>query len=366
MLFHRLGGLARMIDEALDGRAPTAEVRHTPNLTQFVRVPLEAGGGVSLALADRYPGAWLVMWPDGLEVARSAWPLDIDEEQLVDIVTLVVLVAARGGELPSPYRWGRVQRTQIVMLADELVVHGVDVGAVGISPLRTVDDNLRVRTCSDDGGSLHLLDRGETDRTLIANFDEVSGWAVDQMMPPPGACGRLDVPSVLGLCTLSGRVGRGETTPQELAQVLAGDTLWSDAAEEDDPRCLALYAEAPPVCTVDSRETAMSAATSWLVWAGFVEQQRVPSGPPRLSDAVEIHVDWSEKLVPIGKVQRVKGMASLSGRTPVLVARTGFTKNAVPWAEAAEMLLFVIDPCGLLHPANGRARPHACGDGTAP
>lgn len=306
---------------------------------------------------DRWPGAWVLMWPQGHDVVQTPWPLALDEAVLIDLVMAVIRKCVDRGELPSPYRWGQVERSGLVVLADHLLAHGVPESAIGLDPLRRLDDDGKVRY-GGASNELRVTDNNDEQRSLVVRLHEDIGWTVDQVMQAPGASGRLDLASALGLKPALPRVSGEDLDTLRLARILADDTSWSDANDDDDPRCLFLYGEAPEVSSVVSKDDAERAAAAWLKWAGFVEAGSEVLGGRILSRAIELHIVFSGRPVPLSGVQRCMGIASVSGRTPVMVAKSGFSRNGSEWADVAGMLLFVIGDDGILHAANGLARSH--------
>lgn len=369
----RLTGIAENVTELIAGTGLTANVADMRG-RHYVSVPLAEGGAVVLWANTRYPGAWVTAWPtpSRSDVTQVPWPLETDTELMAEITAAVVADVLYGCGLLTPFGWGRIQTSPITDLADELVARGVDHEAIKLTPLRTLDDDGRPRSVHGNRNELRLSDQNDPERTLVIRFDSNVGWSADQVMPYPGGSGRLDLASALKLGTDLPRVGADDVTPDELASLLVADTGWCNPFDDDhDDRQLRRYCVTPEETAVSSKESAELAATAWLRWAGFVPADRRGDGQA-LTSAVELHVDYTEKQISIGGVQRYKGVASVSGRTPVVVARSGFSEPARRWASTAEMLLFTIAEDGLLRPANGLAagytpveigmRPRTCDD----
>ena len=267
--------------------------------------------------------------------------------------------------------WRTTSRSAIVELADQLLASGVDTGALHLTPLRTLDDDGHPRAPRGNPNELRLADKSDTDRTLVIGIDQKLGWSVDQIMPLTGGSGRLDLASALGLKAELPHVGVNEVALEELAQLLMEDTGWVDNLGEGH-RQLGRYGPTPREVAVYSKKSAEQAASAWLRWAGFTVLTHRRSPDAALTPAVELTVDFTEKQIGIGGVQRYKGIAAVNGRTPVVIARAGFSKNARTWAEAAEMLLFTIAEDGCLHPNTALAaaytptevgrRPQDCDD----
>lgn len=357
-MFYRLMGIADEVNEAIADTGLKAEVGHTPNLLQYVRVPLQEGGGVTLAPVSRYPGAWLVLWPSGgVETVTTAWPLETERQVLVDIIAAAVRTGCAGRRLPSPLCWGRTEHGPITELADQLLGLGVDAQDLGVDGLVAMDEEGRPQRDSARLSELRLLDKCDRERTLVITLDERHGWSVDQIMPFPGASGRLNLAAALGLAPSLPRVGPDEVGVEKIATILAEDAFWVDVPD-DDQRHLARYGQTPDDGFVCSKESARAAAVAWLVWAGFGDPAARWARIQDLAPAIELFIDFAERQVGLSGVQRYKGIAAVGGRVPVVVAQSSFSKNARDWADAADMLLFSIDEVGVLHPANGRA--HAC------
>jgi len=373
MMFYRLMGIADDVNKLIAGSGLTAEVAHTRGL-QYVSVPLANGRSIGLVAATRPPGAWVTAWPrtPTCDAGQLAWPLETDSHLVAKVTAAVVNETLQGRDLPTPFRWGRVETSAIVELADQLIARGVDRDAVQLTPLMTLDESNHPKSVYGNLNELRLSDNNDPDRSVAIRIDPKVGWSADQLMPYTGGSGRLDLASGLELATDLPRVGADDVTLDELAQLLIADTGWYNPFDDDsDDRRLRRYCVTPEETSVYSKESAERAAIAWLRWAGFVPADR-RGDQQALTTAVELHLDYTENQVGIGGVQRYKGVAAVSGRTPVFVARSGFSKHARTWADTAEMLLFALAEDGRLWPANDLAsgytprdiglRPRACDD----
>lgn len=370
MMFYRLLGIASDVNELIADSGLTAEVAHMRG-RQYVEVPLVNRGAVALLPVTRSPGAWVTTWPQTptCDANQMAWPLETDSHLIANFMAAVVNEVLQGFDLPTPFCWGRVETSAIVELADQLVTHGVDRDAVRLAPLRALNDDGEPKIVYGELNELHLSDRNDSDRSLCVRIHPKVGWTVDQLTPYTGGSGRLNLAAALELETVLPRVGVDDVARDELAQLIIADTGWHDGF--DDERQLRRYCVTPKEAEVYSKNSAERAAVAWLRWAGFVPTDR-RGGQEALTPAVELHVDYTEKQVGLGGVQRYKGVAALGGRTPVVVARAGFSKPARTWADAAEMLLFTLDEEARLWPANELAaeytptdiglRPRTCDD----
>lgn len=354
LMFYRLLGIAQGVTEAIAETGIEAEVAHTPHLTQYVKVPLESGGGVTLAPDTQYPGAWHIYWPTSARVITNGWPLDTEKKTLIDIVAAAVLHGIHGRELPSPFCWGHIEHGPMTTLADCLVVEGVTREAIELMPLLTLGSDGEPSRSSEGLRSLRLLDRTDPDRTLVVHHHERHGWSVDQVMPFTGASGRLDVAAALGLTPRLPRVGPDDVKIDQFARLLAKDTFWLDATDVNE-RHLSRYGLTPTETTLHSKDGARRAAEAWLAWAGYGVPSNRRSRRTDLLPSVELIVDWGEKQVGLPAVQRYMGIAAASDRVPILIVRSWFSRNARAWSEKAGMLLFQIDDEGILRPVNDHA-----------
>ena len=230
MLFYRLTGLASQITKELSDCGATAEVGHTENLKQYVKIPIQGGGAVLLTMDPWFPGAWRLAWPTlGLRVEQSAWPLETPEELLVKIVELTFRHAVHGIALPSPFAWGHPETSRIIELADRLVQQGVDRTCIDLPPLRALNDDGKL-LAHPEANQLELTDRGDTPRKLVVRHAP-EGWTVDQVMAGTGASGQLNLADSLQVSPMFGITADGDVELENLAEVLVEDTGWSQLDE---------------------------------------------------------------------------------------------------------------------------------------
>lgn len=373
MMFYRLMGIADNVNKLIAGSGLTAEVGDMQG-RQHVSVPLDNGGAVVLVPNTRFPGAWVTGWPSPStsDVTQVPWPLETSTDLIAKITAAVVTDALQGRDLPTPFRWGHVETSAIVELADQLIAFGVERDAIQLTPLMTLDDDGQPNSVDGNLNELRLSDTNDPDRIVAIRIDPKVGWSADQLMPYTGGSGRLDLAAGLELVTDLPRVGADDVALDELAQLLIADTGWYNPFDDDyDDRQLRRYCVTPEETSVSSKDTAEQAAIAWLRWAGFVPADR-RGNEQALSSAVELYVDFTEKQIGLGGVQQYKGVAAVSGRTSIVVARAGISKHARSWAETAEMLLFTVAEDGRLWPANDLAagytprdiglRPRTCED----
>lgn len=357
VMFYRLMDVADSVNAAIADTGLTAELGHTPQLTQYLKVALTQGGAVVLAPRQRYPGAWHLVWPSSSEPVERVWPLDVEEDVLAKIVASAVSNALEGHPMPSPFCWGHIERGPLTALADRMAALGVSHEAIDLEPLRYLDEDRQPRSSFRGRRELRITDQSDPDRRLVIAHHGACGWSVDQVMPFVGASGRLDLAAALGLRPQLPRVEADEVNVDRLALLLAEDTFWVDVPD-DGQRHLARYGQTPDECRVSDEDSLRQAASAWLVWAGFGDRAARRVDPLALSPAIELYVNAGERQLGISDVQRIKGVASVGGRTPVVAAWSGFSRNAREWADEAKMILFLTDHHGNLYPASHLAAVH--------
>lgn len=113
----------------------------------------------------------------------------------------------------------------------------------------------------------------------------------------------------------------------------------------------------PPARYIADANDAEHAAADFMQWLGFLDAQATPVGPDSgvdvwASDAIGQVKDYGK---PIGRpeIQQHLGVAIGEGdKLPIFFARSGYTPQAIEWANEREMPLYEFDLAGSFQPSN--------------
>lgn len=103
-------------------------------------------------------------------------------------------------------------------------------------------------------------------------------------------------------------------------------------------------------------------ALEWMRFWGFDDAEATPVGADEGIDVVSETAVAQVKahMVPIGRpdLQNLAGVAAVEGKTALFFALTGYTTQAIQWADRAKMALFTFDLQGVPEPVNNIARDY--------
>jgi hypothetical protein len=113
----------------------------------------------------------------------------------------------------------------------------------------------------------------------------------------------------------------------------------------------------PPSRYIADANDAEHAAAEFMQWLGFLDAQATPVGPDGgvdvwSSDAIGQVKDYG---TPIGRpeIQQHLGVAIGEGdKLPIFFARSGYTNQALEWANERDMPLYAFDLAGSFEPSN--------------
>jgi hypothetical protein len=113
----------------------------------------------------------------------------------------------------------------------------------------------------------------------------------------------------------------------------------------------------PPTRYIADANDAELAAADFMQWLGFLDAQATPVGPDGgvdiwSSDAIGQVKDYGK---PIGRpeIQQHLGVAIGEGdKLPIFFARSGYTNQALEWADERDMPLYAFDLAGSYQPSN--------------
>lgn len=113
----------------------------------------------------------------------------------------------------------------------------------------------------------------------------------------------------------------------------------------------------PPSRYIADANDAEHAAAEFMQWLGFLDAQATPVGPDGgvdvwSSDAIGQVKDYG---TPIGRpeIQQHLGVAIGQGdKLPIFFARSGYTNQALEWANERDMPLYKFDLAGSFEPSN--------------
>jgi hypothetical protein len=186
------------------------------------------------------------------------------------------------------------------------------------------------------------------------------GWTVDLALDEPGARGRMSLrAAVLGVRDHRPDMPEESVAVTDLAALLAVELGYLEAGPGHRRlrRCAPTPRARDDIDRSDPGE-ATTACAGWLRWCGFTDAAVVRRGSRRY--AVEathlaVHVHAAATPAGLGVIQRTQGRASVAGTRGVVVSATGFSRDAVGWAEVAEVALFDLTEWGLLRPCSSVA-----------
>ena len=169
-----------------------------------------------------------------------------------------------------------------------------------------------------------------------------------------GAAAWIVLGSILGLVTLTAwwhvkRKGFGHSVETEFEEI-ALDLLKYVSPDDERP-------SNPPTRYIADANDAEHAAADFMQWLGFIDAQATPVGPDGgidvwASDAIGQVKDYGK---PIGRpeIQQHLGVATGEGnKLPIFFARSGYTPQAVEWANELDMPLYEFDLAGSFQPSN--------------
>jgi hypothetical protein len=357
-LFHRLLALASELQALLDPLRLKAEVTHDPQtLSQYISIPLPAGGNVMLLLDSK--GAWIVGRPLGPhELGElTAWPLETPQATLLDIAAEAARASIERRPLLSPYCWGRAEHSVITGLADALVALGVPAEDIHVPRALTPEGNKLVR----HGGHLErLVLQEETGGAQV----EVAlrpglGWTADfEAHDDPGSRGRMDVRfAVYHVREPRPDMPLSELPVDDLAGLLQE---WSaaDIGTSNKWGRLWRYAPTPRRSQPDHGDLDDHwALADWFHWCGFtdVQPQRVGRSVQLSGKHLLVHLHSAASTAGLSVVQRVQGQASVTASRAAVMSRAGFTRQARRWADDAGVALFGLDRGSVPRPDNEAA-----------
>jgi hypothetical protein len=160
--------------------------------------------------------------------------------------------------------------------------------------------------------------------------------------------------SIMSLVTLLAwrevrKKGFGHSIEAEF-QAIALDLLKYVSPDDERP-------SNPPTRYIADANDAEHAAADFMQWLGFIDAQATPVGPDAgvdvwASDAIGQVKDYGK---PIGRpeIQQHLGVAIGEGhKLPIFFARSGYTNQALEWADERDMPLYEFDLAGSFQPSN--------------
>jgi hypothetical protein len=114
-----------------------------------------------------------------------------------------------------------------------------------------------------------------------------------------------------------------------------------------------------PASPVRSWQEAEAVSAVWVRWLGHPDAARTPPGADGGVDVVSstalAQVKWKSKAVDRPTVQQLLGADAGSGRTLLFFSRSGYTQQAVTYADTVGIQCFTIAGTGRISPVNAAA-----------
>lgn len=116
----------------------------------------------------------------------------------------------------------------------------------------------------------------------------------------------------------------------------------------------------PEPALIRTPHDAEQTAAAWMRWMGFPDAAVTPIGT---DGGIDVHSSMAvaqvkTETVPVGRpaLQRLLGVAHAEGKDGLFFSLSGYTAQALEWAERVELPLFTFDYQGVVVPANDHAR----------
>ena len=292
----------------------------------------------------RSGACWLITAPPWTPGGTVLWELETDPAVLAR-ATVAMYAAAEAEQRPeSPWRWAEATTTDVVRVADDLLVRGLDVVAV-VDGNREVPDRV-------EGFKLRRLVAAAVGPALRMRVDQATatlackptlGWVLDYQI--------------------------GEHVHRlDLAAAITGETSRSPGFRTDDLGHVAqAVTDTLSRAPVDSRPGRLGAAgldadanslphaaAAWLRELGYPDARTEDVEAAVHTHAAHVALSARRNGVGIGELKAAYADAALAGRRLFMFSRAGYTGPARAWADRAGAALFTL--------AAGADRPGAASE----
>ncbi len=295
-------------------------------------------GGITLR-------AWMVTGGSGDRT--SFWLYRTDPRILARAVVARIDATRSNRGLASPWRSDEATRSPLTDLPDALDAGGAPVTEVVAHNrcVATVEGpNLELRHAPDTAGHYLQIVANDREEVLRVALRPTLGWTLDRTLPTHTA--RLDLGRLLTRTTTSApgvpQDGPGiDQLAEAVLRVLDSDAEHDEFTLPSPQRPV----QSPPDDPDDELDVAQTVAR-WLRWFGFQDASPVATkkGHPAVhASHASPEIRISASPVGIGAIQRLAGVASVDHTQPIMFSSTGYTKNAVAWADKAGVALFLLD-----------------------
>jgi hypothetical protein len=279
---------------------------------------------VGIVRFPSWSGGWAVVGPGDLEPV--VWPLSADA---ADVARCFVgrVEGSQGKPRPSPWKWGEPEPSVAVELADRLVALDFDVTFVA-DVNRSVACRADVLQVPSQFGPVVRFANG--DFSAMYSERPLVGWVLD--LEWDGRAVRIPLEPLPAERALpAGQIPR-------TAEWLAGaavKALVENGSETEKHACdLNLLDETP----------GPAEAVAWLRRCGLpADLAPLDGGGAGISlPGVSVILRRTSRRIGAPAIQADFGVASVEGRMPMIFSVSGFTRDAVRWAERAGIALWTM------------------------
>lgn len=342
--------LTAIRDRVIEARPDLTELTAVAPPVLTIDLPASPTGfhnRVVLARGRGYVPHWLIVGPRGHDFVNAVWNLEIADDQLRDALLATYDACLAKSEIASPWRWAEPTRSTVVRVAEGLANAGVVVEGV-VSANRLMPDEV------EGAGKPHIVPTSFGDalrvkmrwgRATLAR-KQTLGWVLDAN--DYRVTRRVDL-----VRYLTGTVSLSPGFVTDDADLLVqAVTRAVDEAEWDSGQGRISHSD------IDCADQRLNAAAAW-----WLRELGYPNVEARASDEVvfsgPLHVVTVNKRCPLRAVKSAFADAAVEGKPLAVFAQSGYTRDAIRFANSAPIALYEMDSQSLaVHPASALAAEH--------
>lgn len=294
-----------------------------------VRLTLRDGRVVVAGLVQEPRSCWVVAY------AGNSLMLPLDASKSVIVGALQSIINALGMDLPipSPYRWGEVEHSPVVDLADVLTARGLDV--------REVVASNRLRYHATDGTYLDV-DGAEGHYLVVSNWDQ---WEI-RLRWHGGICwvadayaqfdcnrgNRIDLAAALGVSKT--RIPR--SVPDDVDRHLLANALENLSHRGESWVASWAFDER------FSEHDLLVWVPNFLHWLGLKSVSCKEERRGLKIESANAYVRYRPKAVSVADVERLAGVTANHDHVRLLIGRDWPTRAAVRSADRLRVAVFSV------------------------